>query len=377
MPFMPRHTFLILFIHGMNVIVKILKSTDERRYFMMRKSRLLLILLLNAMLIFIMGCTDKHNSNTNALGGKGKLMNVKSNIIEKALYDDENIYFYTSSSSQPTDICIKFTKSNRLLINCNNAACLHNTKECGAAADYKLFEFNNKIYKYIGSKIETIDDKVVFKNSVPDNLEDEDATDVIEWVKKTDDDKYAVVGGYGFSCLINDKFEIVYTITDLTGGLWTKIYKDKFYYVNEVNGLVEVNIASGSSRDISNVEMVSTITDDGEYIFYFDKKYRLHKYSLETNTDIIIKEHMTSPFFMVYDGYIYYEDSAWPGSHKEILDYNGNLIKDCTECKNMSMDSGFKVNNKIYSDFIDDSGRLCLAVMNEDGTDYNEYQLEN
>ncbi|MCI5602483.1 MAG: hypothetical protein MR361_03205 [Clostridiales bacterium] len=343
----------------------------------MKKSRMLIILILNVMMVFMVGCSDKNNGNVNPLGGKGQLHNAKARIKYSRLYDDENIYFYVSSKYQLTDLCIKFTKNNKLMINCDNSACLHNAMECKATADYKFFEFNNKTYKYGNSKIKTADGKEVFENSVPKDLEDEDANNIISWVEATEDNRYAVVVGYGFQYLINDKFEIVYTIKDLGGTTWTKLYKDKCYYVNDTDSLVEIDISSGTKRNIVSVEKVSTITDDGEYIFYFDNKNRLHKYSLETDADNIIKEHMPSPCFMAYDGYIYYEDSAWPGSHKEISDYDGNIIRDCTDCKNMSMEDGFKIKDKIYNNYTDDSGKLWLAVMNEDGTDYKEYKLEN
>lgn len=342
----------------------------------MKNKKLFLVGILSLSVLLMAGCSKSKSKNVNELGGTGKLKNAKTFAEYGKMYDDENIYFTTYSRVQISDVYMKITKDDKVFINCSSATCNHNTSECSATVINRFNEFNGKLYKYRDNVIKDEDDKNVYKNNIPEEVTDDDASDEIEKFMALSDE-YAIISCNRYMYLIDSKFNIIYTIIDEGRDSWGKVYNEKYYYVNELEELTEVDIKNGTSKIIEFTDRILTVADGEEYIFFFDSKHKFHRYSLEKNEDVILKDYVAGIFFMVFDGYVYYEDSEWSGCHKEIWDYDGNIVRDCTDCNRMSMMEGFKVNDRIYSIITDDDGRQGIAVMKEDGTDYKEIYIEN
>lgn len=312
------------------------------------------------------------NIDTNYFGGVGEIKYTERVNARNALYDDENVYITFENQG-----LLKLDNKDNLSIICQNENCSHQSLLCKACTNFsEYFVFNNKLYRYYsefnenyllpiaeGHIIDVEANEIVFDNSIPEDMDEQkklDDSSQIYYVRVINDD-YIKVEGHRHAYILDKNFDIVCMYDDVGKFPWGTLYGDKYYYINDLKQLVNIDIKTNEKEIIiSDIECFLGGAYEN-YIFFSDKK-SLYRYSLTNKELISIADDVI--MFSVYDGYIY----ADSGTHenKRIMDIEGNLIKDFTEYSNMTCcDSFKKIGDKIYCTYEDG-----IAVMNEDGTNY-------
>ncbi|MBQ4067665.1 MAG: hypothetical protein IJC76_00285 [Lachnospiraceae bacterium] len=325
------------------------------------------------------GCVEQKKDSVNYFGGTGDIQYCERVNGRNVLYDDENIYITFKHEA-----LLRLDKNNELNVNCMIATCLHDTQECKAAVNAgEYFIFNNKLYRfynessisqssiiYSGFIKDCQNNDIVFDNPVPEEMDEgkkiDDSTEIY-YVRVINED-YLKVEGHRHAYILDKNFEVICMYDDVGKFPWGTLYEDKYYYINDLYQLVNVNIKTGESEVIeleNNCFLGGAYKD---YIFYSDEFEDLYRYSLKDKEKCKISEKVA--FFSIYDGYIYAEGGQ--NKNKRIMDINGNLIKDYTEYTNMvCSDSFIKIRDMIYCTY--ENG---IAMMKEDGSDYKEIVWE-
>ena len=258
------------------------------------------------MLFFIACASNDKRKSINVLGGKGELHNLNNKRSNGELYDDENIYSLVKlATTCRENSYVKLIKNEKVVVNCNLPTCIHtDNQECEARAQFCYFEFGGKLYRfedlgeliYEGSRDSR---KCVYVQRRPDELKDDNASIGIGYVVVLDEE-YAVIVSNHFAHIVDKQMNVVYTITDLGKYQFEKIYNDHIYYVNNLEQLVEIDTVTWQAKIIETENYITNPADDAyqstEYFYYITPTYKLHRYSLETGEDILLKEDFDSYF---------------------------------------------------------------------------------
>lgn len=167
-------------------------------------------------------------------------------------------------------IIILIKKNDKKLnVNCRNSACSHNNDKCEAYVELgEYFVFNSKIYKYYnkskvvsgenrlyGSIVEEESGKTVFKNSIPTDMSSElaiDDSEAILYVRVLSDD-IIKVDGDRHAYLLDKNFNIIYCHYNIGKFPWGAILNGNYYYINDINEIVKVNLTTFESKSIASM----------------------------------------------------------------------------------------------------------------------------
>ena len=294
--------------------------------------------------IIILGIIECKNSNTKdndkLFIGNGKFCQAKRLNGLGAIYDDDYIFFDCENQIYESYNYSNKKNDKKLNVNCRNSACSHSNDTCEAYVELcDFFVFNSKIYKYYnkskvvsgenrlyGSIVEEESGKTVFKNSIPTDMSSElaiDDSEAILYVRVLSDD-IVKVDGDRHAYLLDKNFNIIYCHYNIGKFPWGAILNGNYYYINDINEIVKVNLTTFESKSIAS----------------------------------------NGKAFMA-DNDIY--ASGGDNGNKIIYDKNGKIIADYSACVNMGADSAFQINDKIYTIF--NGG---VAYMDLDGKNYGE-----
>lgn len=290
--------------------------------------------------IITLGIIECNNSNTKdndkLFIGNGKFCQAKRLNGLGAIYDDDYIFFDCENQIYESYNYSNKKNDKKLNVNCRNSACSHSNDTCEAYVELgEYFVFNSKIYKcynkskvvsgenrLYGSIVEAESGKTVFKNSIPTDMSSELAID----------DSEAILNG-------------------------------NYYYINDINEIVKVNLTTFESKSIASNGKAFMADNDENFIYYSNEFSELYKLSPDDESSIKIADNAL--FFSVQNKYIY--ASGGDNGNKIIYDKNGKIIADYSACVNMGADSAFQINDKIYTIF--NGG---VAYMDLDGKNYGE-----
>lgn len=297
-------------------------------------------------------------SNTNYFGGVGEIHYTERINDRNALYDDENVYITFENEG-----LLKLDSENNLSTVCQYEDCSHQSSLlCKAFTnDSEYFVFNNRLYRYY-NELDESNFPSLDKGHIIDVESGEVVSDnsQIYYVRVINDD-YIKVEEYKHAYILDKNFNIVCMYEDVGKFPWGTLYEDKYYYINDLKQLVNININT-SEREVVISDMECFLGGAYEDYIFFSDKNKLYRYNLINKELISIADDVI--MFSVYDGYIYAD--AGTDENKRIMDIDGKIIKDFTDYTNMKCcDSFKKVGDKIYCTYEDG-----IAVMNEDGTDY-------
>ena len=289
----------------------------------MKKNNLIILSIIFAV-ILLAGCGKSHKpeivEEENVLGGHGIIRQGISEGAMTALYDDEKCYFPVYSLHGTICYCLD---KDTYRVNCMDAACGHGGS-CEAyisnGAGF-LLSFNNELYrisnvtdysngdgitKYIGKIEEYSSGKTVFDNPIPADLSEELAVEDhtgIEAVKKIDDNNLIVFGRH-HNYIVDNNWNIKYWFGDNGKFYWGDIVGDKFYYVNDLYLLQEVNLESGEKRTIDlGMKVLQASYMDGVGIVYIGDFMDMYIYDIEEGKSR--KIHNSCWLFSVFDDKIY------------------------------------------------------------------------
>ena len=356
----------------------------------MKSKKVVSIMIIFFCSIILCSCvknTDNREKKGNIFRGKGQLHNAKCIYKDGTLYDDEYTYYlYSVSMNTIKEHYVKIDQDNNAYLDCNLASCTHTDESCHAIADAIYFCFNGKLYKYRDNIVLSAEtEKMVYHNTIPDMVKEETDSPDIQKLYVIDEEHLLIVGSsLAYAKLLDKDFNVLYTYTDPGQyKLWGKLYDGRFYYVNFVGSLMEVELDTGTSREVDlglGMTKIMMPDDDGEYIF-LSTTHTFYKYSLKTQECNEINEQLNWWEFMVYDGYIYNEVFNNDNStvKVQIWDYDGNLVFETKEAKHMYIDRAHIANGKLYYIYSnqesDEKGEFVLAIMNLDGTGYTETKV--
>ena len=306
----------------------------------MKKNNLIILSIIFAV-IFLAGCGKTHkseiNGEENQLGGYGEISQGTSETPKTALYDDEKCYFPVWSLEGTICYCLD---KDTYRVNCMDAACNH-TGSCKACVSNDLgflLSFGGKLYRitnekdysngngiaqYIGRIEEYSSGKVVFDNPIPDDLSEELAVEDytgIESVKKIDEENLIVFGRH-HNYIVDNNWNIKYWFGDIGKFYWGDIVDDKFYYVDDLYLLKEVDLKSIEKRTIDlgmKVLQASYMDDVG--IVYIGDFMDMYIYDIEEGKSR--KIHNNCELFSIFDNRIYTSNDE----KSIILDSDGNEV---------------------------------------------------
>lgn len=328
---------------------------------------------------------EKGGSNpeqdNSLFSGNGRLKQAKRLNGLGAIYNDDYIFFQSWEQVYYKLKIADLESENRrrITVNCRDASCLHEGESCEAYVDIgEFFVFNNKLYKlYNDQRIESVErkrhghivdmesGKEVFKNTVPEDMPEEQAVDddeMINYVRVLNDDLLKV-DGRRHAYLLDKDFKIRYCHYNIGKYPWGAVFNGCYYYVDDAYQLVKIDLNTSESTVI-DIPGKAFMADSDEDNIYFSNEFgELHK--LAPNGGKAEKLADDSLFFSVQDKYIY----AWggEGSKKIIYDKDGKQVADYTECINMEADAAFQIGDRIYTCMHDG-----IAYMDEDGKNYGE-----
>ena len=333
--------------------------------------------------IITLGIIECNNSNTKdndkLFIGNGKFCQAKRLNGLGAIYDDDYIFFDCENQIYESYNYSNKKNDKKLNVNCRNSACSHNNDKCEAYVELgEYFVFNSKIYKYYnkskvvsgenrlyGSIVEEESGKTVFKNSIPTDMSSElaiDDSEAILYVRVLSDD-IIKVDGDRHAYLLDKNFNIIYCHYNIGKFPWGAILNGNYYYINDINEIVKVNLTTFESKSIASNGKAFMADNDENFINYSNEFSELYKLSPDDESSIKIADNAL--FFSVQNKYIY--ASGGDNGNKIIYDKNGKIIADYSACVNMGADSAFQINDKIYTIF--NGG---VAYMDLDGKNYGE-----
>ena len=163
--------------------------------------------------------------------------------------------------------------------------------------------------------------------------------------------------------LLDKNFNIIYCHYNIGKFPWGAILNGNYYYINDINEIVKVNLTTFESKSIASNGKAFMADNDENFIYYSNEFSELYKLSPDDESSIKIADNAL--FFSVQNKYIY--ASGGDNGNKIIYDKNGKIIADYSACVNMGADSAFQINDKIYTIF--NGG---VAYMDLDGKNYGE-----
>lgn len=336
-----------------------------------------LILILGIILVVLVESGNKNSSELFA--SQGKFVQAKRQNGLGAIYNDEYIYFKCCDQVYASIDKSNINQKAKLIVNCKNSACSHTDEKCEAYVESgEYFVFNDKIYKcYNESKISAGESKLcgyivdyktgekVFSNSIPEDIDPElaiDDSESILYVRVISDD-IVKIDGDRHAYLLDKDFNIIYCHYNIGKYPWGAVLNGKYYYVNDINELVEVDLDTKEEKIVETNGKAFMADNDMEYIYYTNEYSEMYKMSLADGKSTKIAEEVL--MFSVQEQYIY--ASGGTGGKKKIIDKDGKEIADYSSCSNMGADSAFQIGDKIYTIF--EGG---VAYMDLDGKNYGE-----
>ncbi len=333
----------------------------------------LFLIIISCSLMFC-GCGDEKNDKISMLN-PDNMCNSDNLTGLSGMYNKEYKYFLS-----PSGVYYRLDNSGNLTIECRNASCEHNDKECEAySGDGRYFVYNNRMYKsnndmrymststvYEGSIIDVDTGKKVFDNPVPDEMDKDTAMDdssMIYSVRVLDKD-YIKVEGYLHAYILDKSFNIICWYGNVGKFDWGMIDGDDFYYVNDINQLTKASLSTGELKTVGIEEKIYMAANDDKYIFFSNEYGELYKYDIKEETSTKIANDAT--MFSVHGDYVYCVGQAT----KTIVKKDGAIVCDYTKYENMGADEVIMIDGKIYTCF--DGG---VAQMDADGKNYKEYTL--
>lgn len=350
----------------------------------MKKNKILIgvisIMFAGIITLGIIECNNRNTKDNDKLFiGNGKFYQAKRLNGLGAIYDDDYIFFDCENQIYKSYNYSNKKNDKKLNVNCRNSACSHSNDTCEAYVELgEYFVFNSKIYKYYnkskvvsgenrlyGSIVEEESGKTVFKNSIPTDMSSElaiDDSEAILYVRVLSDD-IVKVDGDRHAYLLDKNFNIIYCHYNIGKFPWGAILNGNYYYINDINEIVKVNLTTFESKSIASNGKAFMADNDENFIYYSNEFSELYKLSPDDESSIKIADNAL--FFSVQNKYIY--ASGGDNGNKIIYDKNGKIIADYSACVNMGADSAFQINDKIYTIF--NGG---VAYMDLDGKNYGE-----
>ena len=351
----------------------------------MKKNKILIgvisIMFAGIITLGIIECNNRNTKDNDKLFiGNGKFYQAKRLNGLGAIYDDDYIFFDCENQIYESYNYSNKKNDKKLNVNCRNSACSHSNDTCEAYVELgEYFVFNSKIYKYYnkskvvsgenrlyGSIVEEESGKTVFKNSIPTDMSSElaiDDSEAILYVRVLSDD-IVKVDGDRHAYLLDKNFNIIYCHYNIGKFPWGAILNGNYYYINDINEIVKVNLTTFESKSIASNGKAFMADNDENFIYYSNEFSELYKLSPDDESSIKIADNAL--FFSVQNKYIY--ASGGDNGNKIIYDKNGKIIADYSACVNMGADSAFQINDKIYTIF--NGG---VAYMDLDGKNYANY----
>ena len=273
--------------------------------------------------IIILGIIECNNSNTKdndkLFIGNGKFCQAKRLNGLGAIYDDDYIFFDCENQIYESYNYSNKKNDKKLNVNCRNSACSHSNDTCEAYVELgEYFVFNSKIYKYYnkskvvsgenrlyGSIVEEESGKTVFKNSIPTDMSSElaiDDSEAILYVRVLSDD-IVKVDGDRHAYLLDKNFNIIYCHYNIGKFPWGAILNGNYYYINDINEIVKVNLTTFESKSIASNGKAFMADNDENFIYYSNEFSELYKLSPDDESSIKIADNAL--FFSVQNKYIY------------------------------------------------------------------------
>ena len=249
--------------------------------------------------IIILGIIECNNSNTKdndkLFIGNGKFCQAKRLNGLGAIYDDDYIFFDCENQIYESYNYSNKKNDKKLNVNCRNSACSHSNDTCEAYVELgEYFVFNSKIYKYYnkskvvsgenrlyGSIVEEESGKTVFKNSIPTDMSSElaiDDSEAILYVRVLSDD-IVKVDGDRHAYLLDKNFNIIYCHYNIGKFPWGAILNGNYYYINDINEIVKVNLTTFESKSIASNGKAFMADNDENFIYYSNEFSELYKLS--------------------------------------------------------------------------------------------------
>lgn len=200
-------------------------------------------------------------------------------------------------------------------MNCRNSACSHSNDTCEAYVELgEYFVFNSKIYKcynkskvvsgenrLYGSIVEAESGKTVFKNSIPTDMSSElaiDDSEAILYVRVLSDD-IVKVDGDRHAYLLDKNFNIIYCHYNIGKFPWGAILNGNYYYINDINEIVKVNLTTFESKSIASNGKAFMADNDENFIYYSNEFSELYKLSPDDESSIKIADNALSFLYRI------------------------------------------------------------------------------
>jgi len=239
----------------------------------MKKNKILIgvisIMFAGIITLGIIECNNRNTKDNDKLFiGNGKFYQAKRLNGLGAIYDDDYIFFDCENQIYESYNYSNKKNDKKLNVNCRNSACSHSNDTCEAYVELgEYFVFNSKIYKcynkskvvsgenrLYGSIVEAESGKTVFKNSIPTDMSSElaiDDSEAILYVRVLSDD-IVKVDGDRHAYLLDKNFNIIYCHYNIGKFPWGAILNGNYYYINDINEIVKVNLTTFESKSIAS-----------------------------------------------------------------------------------------------------------------------------
>ncbi len=290
----------------------------------MKKNKILIgvisIMFAGIITLGIIECNNRNTKDNDKLFiGNGKFYQAKRLNGLGAIYDDDYIFFDCENQIYESYNYSNKKNDKKLNVNCRNSACSHSNDTCEAYVELgEYFVFNSKIYKYYnkskvvsgenrlyGSIVEEESGKTVFKNSIPTDMSSElaiDDSEAILYVRVLSDD-IVKVDGDRHAYLLDKNFNIIYCHYNIGKFPWGAILNGNYYYINDINEIVKVNLTTFESKSIASNGKAFMADNDENFIYYSNEFSELYKLSPDDESSIKIADNAL--FFSVQNKYIY------------------------------------------------------------------------
>lgn len=327
----------------------------------------------------ITGCgknsKSQYDDNINLLGGYGEIRQGISEGALTALYDDAKCYAPIPAVSGVLCYCLD-EKVYR--VNCMDAACSHSdsckakiSNEIGSLLSFggKLYRITNDkeysngdgIARHIGRIEEYSSGKMVFDNPIPEDMGEELAiedTTGIEAVKIIDEN-HLIVFGRHHNYILDNNWNIQYWFGDIGKFYWGDIVGDKFYYIDNLFLLKEVDLTTKEKRTIDlGMKIIQASYMDGVGIVYTGDFMDMYIYDIDAQESRKIYNYCY--LFSIFDNKIYTSKNG----QNIILDSEGNKIGEFGE--EFSSYDLIQLGDRLYN--FNDSRVVSMKL---DGSDVN------